>query len=260
MLKNLRYLLAVTTVCALSACANQVTVVDDSSTAVKATQKSQDVQLPIGTSVSAATLKCKSGDSFLCMELVGHHLRNRNYPMMLEASQTACDQGVHSGCMVAGALLRTGESGVPQNSAEALTTYMKSCSLLGSRSVIGPNEAAVACRIVGEMHFSGELTKIDNDLAFNAFEKSCNGGDTNGCYNLGYSFRVGIGTGINKEMAFGLFKDACENGHSRGCIKISLMYKYGETVPADETVAAYYWKRGCDLRNPNDKKLTSICR
>lgn len=59
--------------------------------------------------------------------------------------------------------------------------------------------------------------KQDYLKAMKFYTKSCDGGDTEGCYNLGIMYLNGQGVKQSNSKARELFGKACDGGHIDGC-------------------------------------------
>jgi cytochrome c oxidase assembly factor 7 len=79
--------------------------------------------------------------------------------------------------------------------------------------------------------------------AMDFFEKGCNGGNRNGCFNLSAVFLMGR-NGVEKDMkkAFGLSLRSCELGHPWSCANVSRMYTLGDGVEKNLKEAEKYKK------------------
>ncbi len=56
------------------------------------------------------------------------------------------------------------------------------------------------------------------------FEKSCDSGNAQGCFQLGALYEKGDGVVQNKYKAVALYTQACNGGESHGCSNIAMMY------------------------------------
>ncbi|MFL5351635.1 tetratricopeptide repeat protein [Archangium sp.] len=53
--------------------------------------------------------------------------------------------------------------------------------------------------------------------AASLYEKACQGGDAQGCNNLGVMYKQGTGVKKDKRRAAQLFKQACGGGYTEAC-------------------------------------------
>ena len=67
--------------------------------------------------------------------------------------------------------------------------------------------------------------KQDYLKAVKLYAKSCDGGDTEGCYNLGVMYLNGQGVKQSNSKARELFGKACDGGHIDGCKNYAIMNK-----------------------------------
>ena len=84
------------------------------------------------------------------------------------------------------------------------------------------------------------------DKAFKSFKKACDGGDMDGCRNLGVMYECGNGVEKNEQKAAELYKKACDGGKMLGCYNLGVMYAKGSGVEKDFGKAAELFKKACD--------------
>ena len=89
------------------------------------------------------------------------------------------------------------------------------------------------------------------DKAFESFKKACDGGEMNGCYNLGVMYTNGNGVEKDFSKAVELFKKACDGGEMLGCSNLGFMYAHGNGVEKNEQKAVELLKKACDGGNMN---------
>lgn len=56
------------------------------------------------------------------------------------------------------------------------------------------------------------------------FEKACNNGNAQGCFQLGTLYEKGEGVVQNKYKAVALYAQACNGGESHGCSNMAMTY------------------------------------
>ena len=83
------------------------------------------------------------------------------------------------------------------------------------------------------------------DKAFEPLKKACDGGDMDGCYNLGTIYANGNGVEKNVKKAMDLYKKVCDGGEMRGCYNLGVMYAKGSGVEKDFGKAAELFKKAC---------------
>ena len=74
----------------------------------------------------------------------------------------------------------------------------------------------------------GNLTK-----AMELYTKTCDGGLSLGCQNLGMMYKNGQGTKQDNTKAADLFTKGCEGGNARSCHNLGSMYEAGQGVKQD---------------------------
>jgi len=86
------------------------------------------------------------------------------------------------------------------------------------------------CFNLGVMYDNGDGVKENTIKAKELFGKACDGGEMNGCYELGLMYNFGDGVKENKIKAKDLYTKACDGGDIRGCSNLGRMYFYGDGV------------------------------
>jgi Sel1 repeat len=78
-------------------------------------------------------------------------------------------------------------------------------------------------------------------------QKGCDGGDAQGCFNLGLMYANGEGVTQDKARAAQLFQQACDGGDVDGCRDLGLMYHRGDGVPQDKAKATRLFQRAARI-------------
>lgn len=124
---------------------------------------------------------------------------------------------------------------VEKGDSEEIATLKNSCSS-------GDLES---CARLGAKYALGQDMKKNSRAAKNLFEKSCEGGNPTGCYNLGV---------INRDekdykKALELFEGSCQKKFGQACYSVGLMYKNAEGVDQDLDHSADMFSKACALNN-----------
>jgi TPR repeat protein len=83
---------------------------------------------------------------------------------------------------------------------------------------------AAACTRLGVRYNTGQGVEKDVATAAEFYEKGCNGGDAQGCNNLGSLHEFGlIGIGPDPVRAAGLYRRACDRGDAQGCGNLGIV-------------------------------------
>jgi TPR repeat protein len=77
-------------------------------------------------------------------------------------------------------------------------------------------------------------------------EDACNAGDARSCFDLGFRFSEGRGVGKDEARAAALFTKACEGGEAQGCCNLGDLL-WSRSAGKDEAAAAAAFARGCAL-------------
>ena len=86
--------------------------------------------------------------------------------------------------------------------------------------------------------------KGDYQKAAELWQKACDGGDAEGCSNLGLLYKNGQGVKQDYQKAAQLYQKACDSGEAKGCFNLGGLYD--EDGQSFSTAKQYYGK-ACDL-------------
>jgi len=86
----------------------------------------------------------------------------------------------------------------------------------------------------------------ENNLALSSFQKSCDSGDMQGCYWLGWLYEDGRGVSVDYKKAYDLYKEAGNGGFAKGFNAIGNLYTQGRGVPHDNKRASVFYTKSCD--------------
>lgn len=89
--------------------------------------------------------------------------------------------------------------------------------------------------------------KGDYQKAGQLFQKACDSGNADGCYNLGLLYVNGRGVKQDYQKAVKLFKKDCDSGNAEGCYNLGVSYNNGKGVKQDFYTAKQYYGKACDL-------------
>ncbi len=83
------------------------------------------------------------------------------------------------------------------------------------------------CVQIGSMYDSAELPNITNpEKAALLYKKACDGKNYTGCLGLGFMYDSGAGVAKDKNRALELYLASCDNGIMSGCYYAAEKYKY----------------------------------
>ena len=97
-----------------------------------------------------------------------------------------------------------------------------------------------------------------NKNEFRLFKKACNGGDADGCKNLGVLYATGAGVEKDYSKAFVFFKKACDNWNGEGCKGLGILYANGLAVEKDFSKAIDLFKKSCDFEDADGCKGVGV--
>jgi TPR repeat protein len=105
---------------------------------------------------------------------------------------------------------------------------------------------AQGCNELGLMCVKGDGVPKDTTEALALFTKACDGGYAAGCFNLGVMYGESVGVSRDSAKAVALFTRACDGGYVRGCFNLAIIYDDGDGVPKDPAKALPLFAKACD--------------
>ena len=95
------------------------------------------------------------------------------------------------------------------------------------------------------MYYEGEGVVQDRGRAAELYQRACEGGDSQACSDLGFSYARGAGVTKDPARARKLYERACDSGVAPGCYNL---YER-EGVPEDFTLAAEVYEHRCENKD-----------
>ncbi|MCX2717115.1 hypothetical protein OQH61_05130 [Helicobacter sp. MIT 21-1697] len=121
---------------------------------------------------------------------------------------------------------------IPQHKKELLHSYaLKACEL----------DSAFGCRALGASY---KFAKQDLAQAKKYYQKSCDGKDGGGCYNLSILYEHAQGSSQDIALAKEYAHLACEYGFKAGCENLQALAQYNQNEELDKYGTMY--KRDCE--------------
>ena len=117
--------------------------------------------------------------------------------------------------------------------AEAMLTQLKASA------------ATASAKDTDEDHSNGTGVDKESSRAAERLAQSCDRGDADDCFHLGYMFANGDGVSKNSTRAANLYKKACTAGNSDGCFNAGLMFANGNGVTKHPRTAANLYAKAC---------------
>jgi hypothetical protein len=108
---------------------------------------------------------------------------------------------------------------------------------------------STGCFGIGYMYDSGTGVNQDYEKAAKFFKQSCDLGKMMGCKFLGYIYGAGLGVPMDYAKTFALYKQACDGGEPQGCQYLGSMYFDGVGVAQSYSIALSLFKQACDGNN-----------
>jgi uncharacterized protein len=102
----------------------------------------------------------------------------------------------------------------------------------------------LACSSLGTKYLAGTEVAKDDSRAPALFQRSCDGGNAQGCALLGLIYQMGWG-GLPKDIAhaLNLYRTACDGGLASGRASLGDSYRYAHGVAKDITRAAPFYQK-----------------
>jgi hypothetical protein len=112
---------------------------------------------------------------------------------------------------------------------------------------LGPvREERTVMAQVEAMQGQNYFDQKDYAHALPGFQEACTGGDSSGCFGIGYMYHTGLGVDQDYKKAGEFFKQACDLGKMMGCKFLGFIYGAGLGVPMDYAKAFALYKQACD--------------
>jgi hypothetical protein len=105
--------------------------------------------------------------------------------------------------------------------------------------------SAKECLTLGRMHASGEGAVDDHNRALELFERACEAGSAEGCYEAGDADDY-FTEDDDSEDATVFYQRACSAGHAQGCVELGNRRRQGRGTERDESAAVRAYERACD--------------
>jgi TPR repeat protein len=105
---------------------------------------------------------------------------------------------------------------------------------------------AQGCIKLGLRYRKGDGVPKDERRATAQFQRACEGGAAEGCGQLGMSYMVGSGVTQDKRRGVALLEKSCEGGDAMGCLILGASYANGNGVPKDERRASAVYEKACE--------------
>jgi TPR repeat protein len=103
---------------------------------------------------------------------------------------------------------------------------------------------------LGQLWLQGIGRERNDWRAFQAFEKSAEGGHLDGIHMLARCYARGIGTSIDRRQAAHLFSLAADKDHAEGMYGFAMALANGRGIEANPVVATEWLKKAADAGSP----------
>ena len=215
-------------------------------------------------SISAKLYKkaCDKGEAEGCYNLGVMYDRGegvkKSYPIAAKLYKKACDKGYATGCYNLGWMYKDGD-GVKKS-------YLKAKKLFGKSCDMGNKEG---CNLYNKLQNKDEMTadSLQDDIrqaeilnsgyhaykkgnyskARRIFQKLCNGGSAEGCFNIGLIYDKGQGVKKSYLKAKKFYSKACDGESAEGCYNLAFLYANGQGIKTDRIKGKELYHKACRL-------------
>ena len=208
---------------------------------------------------------CNAGKPKKCVELGDYYSEwEKNPPKAIAAYKKACDIGYPAGCEKLKGWARMGPDGkvemIGGGPAGVPSDGAGGAGAAGAAGAAdGPPDAASltrectseknfkSCNELG-LTFVSAQNKADRQYAeaHKFFQMACDGGETEGCNNLGYMFDIGDGVEKDHTKAVELYTISCDNSNPDGCAKLGFLLDNGDYKVRNREKAGKILQKACD--------------
>ena len=112
------------------------------------------------------------------------------------------------------------------------------------------------CVNLGDIFDAGLGTRQDKGKAADLYKKACELGFDHGCYSLGYAHQVGDGVKKDRSRMLDLYERSCKTGHGAACLKLGAFHLDGKTLPFDTMKAGEYYKKAAESSRWRDRRTS----
>lgn len=181
---------------------------------------------------------CTGGNLDDCFSLGNAFLKARDETGAVNVWRRACDAGHSASCGSFAYALDIGAGGVQQNRAAALRLAKRAC------------DDGEACRQLGYIELNSKTRHYDDsrEIAKPLFEKACDNGDGEGCWERGMLFSSPQ-TIETSERAAMWFDRACTLSFMQGCSFLAGIFERGELGSVDKPAAHDLYVQACEGGN-----------
>ncbi|GBC07854.1 hypothetical protein RclHR1_07730007 [Rhizophagus clarus] len=111
---------------------------------------------------------------------------------------------------------------------------------------------------LGWCYYGGIGTDIKEEKSFELYQKAADLGSSNGISNLGWCYYEGIGTDVDRQKAFELYQKAANLENNGAQCRLALMYEIGDGIKKDVDQAIYWYKRAATQGNLTAQKKLDV--
>lgn len=208
---------------------------------------------------------CHSGVGRACTHLARLYKEGRGVPRDPERAAelwaNGCRQRDGWSCLM---LAQTSALTSPPDERKAKAQLTNACKLdvapacvalaeVGRRILASScqRKGYLACSILGYFFDSGMAGATNAKQAVRYYTLACDGGDADGCHNLGLSLYAGRGIQKDVARAVALFVKACKAQSRNGCLSLAFQYFPGGFLGVNYEKAIQLLEPVCVIRTPD---------
>ncbi|MEM1131005.1 MAG: sel1 repeat family protein [Pseudomonadota bacterium] len=102
------------------------------------------------------------------------------------------------------------------------------------------------CTNLGMMFDYGRGVAQSDAEAVRLYRQVCDGDEPMGCFNLGVMYKTGRGVDQSDAEAVRLYRESCDAGMLEGCSNLGVMYEDGRGIDQSDTEAVALYRLACD--------------
>lgn len=187
-------------------------------------------------------LACKYNDADSCRILGLMYRKEKKYKKAIDVLKKGCYELKGKGgrsCNILAMMIENGQ-GIKKDVKKAIKMYKKNCD----------NNIFVSCYNLALYYEENEKDKKRE--IFSLYKKTCDRDDKipYSCVKVGEKYKYGNGIDTNTSQSFNYFQKACNQGESEGCYNLMEMYTWGKGVKQDlnkaDEIANETCKKGYD--------------
>jgi TPR repeat protein len=196
-------------------------------------------------------LACTRGDGEACYSL--GFMYNRGLGVTEDDFRAAayyseaCDSGDPGGCRNLSFMYEG--NGLPKDTTLATALHQRELTFLSQDCAAGDASRCYEAGLAYDVEDSAEGSSAakDSPSAASFYQKACDAGKAEGCYELAGKYESGKGVAKDDFRASDLYSKACTAGIVRGCTGLATKYQFGMGIGKNVMRARQLWNKACSM-------------